>query len=72
MRGPITACLLHADFHVMTPACWTETLLWRGAHEGLPDDEQRWGYQAAVERAMLDAIRSEQEKATRGDVTTAA
>ncbi|MFF0736937.1 hypothetical protein ACFYVK_35650 [Streptomyces chartreusis] len=40
-----------------------------GAHEDMPDQEQRAAYQAAVERAMLDAIRGEQR---RGDVTTAA
>ncbi|WP_274595064.1 MULTISPECIES: hypothetical protein [unclassified Streptomyces] len=41
----------------MTPECWTETLVWLGAHEGLPGGEQRIAYQAAVERAMLDKLR---------------
>lgn len=59
MRGPITACLLHANFHVMDPACWTQTLLWMGAHEGMPEADRRAAYQAAVERAMLAAVRTE-------------
>lgn len=58
MRGPIAACLLHADFHAMDHQCWTETLRWMDAHEDLSDDEQRASYQAAVERAMLDQFRS--------------
>ena len=56
MKGPITACLLHADYHVMGPECWTETLLWMDRHEDMSDADQRGAYQAAVERAMLDAL----------------
>ncbi|MFD8199949.1 hypothetical protein [Streptomyces sp. NPDC059701] len=57
MKGPVTACLLHADYHVMAPACWTVTLEWMGRHESTPDGEQRAAYQAAVEKAALDALR---------------
>lgn len=64
MRGPITACLLHADFHVMTPECWTATLLWMGTHEDMADDERRAVYQAAVEQAMLQEIRDGQQART--------
>ena len=57
MKGPITACLLHADYHVMSPKCWTVTLEWMGRHEHMPEAEQRAAYQGAVERAALDALR---------------
>lgn len=57
MKGPITACLLHADFHVMSPECWTTTLLWMGEHDEMPDAEQRAAYQAAVEAAIVDKLR---------------
>lgn len=57
MKGPITACLLHAEYHVMSPECWTATLEWEGRHESLPEAEQRTAYQADVERAILKALR---------------
>lgn len=57
MKGPITACLLHADFHVMAPECWTTTLLWMGEHEDMPEAEQRSAYQAEVEKAILEDVR---------------
>lgn len=56
MKGTITACLLHADFHAMTPECWTTTLLWMGEHEDMPEVEQRSAYQAEVEKAMLEDV----------------
>lgn len=56
--GPITACLLHADFHVMAPECWGSVLDWQSAHEGIPEAQRRDAYQAAVERRMLDALRA--------------
>jgi hypothetical protein len=55
---PLTACLLHADIHAMDRACWDVTLGWYMAHQEQPPAEQRAGYQAAVERRMLDAIRT--------------
>lgn len=57
MKGPITACLLHADYHVMTPECWTTTLLWVGEHEDMPEAERRSAYQAEIEKAMLEDVR---------------
>ena len=70
MRGPITACLLHADFHVMDHRCWTETLLWMGAHEDLSDDEQRAAYQATVERVILDRLRPREAAPDRASTAT--
>lgn len=51
-----TACLLHADIHVMGQACWGATLDWYLAHEHLEAQEARDDYQAAVERKMLDDL----------------
>lgn len=49
-----TMCLLHADVHVMTGACWETTLDWYLAHAGMNQDEARAAYQAEAERRMLD------------------
>ena len=53
---PITACLLHADFHAMESACWDTTLDWYFEHQGQSPAAQRAGYMAAVERRMLDLL----------------
>lgn len=55
--APITACLLHADYHAMTTECWGVTLDWYVDHQDKPDREQRNDYQAAVERRILDQAR---------------
>lgn len=61
-RQPITACLLHADVHVMTPECWGATfefdLEQQEAHPELDLQARRDAYQAAVERRMLDQLRT--------------
>lgn len=51
-----TACLLHADVHVMGQACWSTTLDWYFTHDHLEGQEARDAYQAAVERKMLDQL----------------
>lgn len=56
---PITGCLLHADFHVMAPACWGAVLDWQEEHLDIPEGERRDAYQAAVERRMLNSLRAE-------------
>jgi hypothetical protein len=52
-----TACLLHADIHVMAADCWDTALDYYMQHQGEPERAQRNGYQAAVERRMLNTIR---------------
>lgn len=51
-----TACLLHADIHVMRQECWGVTLEWNLEHQHLDLAERRDDYQAAVERKMLDNL----------------
>lgn len=58
MKGPITACLLHADFHVMRPECWGVTLRWGEAHQHVPEGQRRDAYQAEVERRILREVRA--------------
>jgi len=47
-------CLRHGDFHVMDSDCWGVTLDFHLEHTGLPPQEARDCYLAAVERKMLD------------------
>lgn len=54
---PITACLLHADFHTMNATCWDATTDWYFEHQEQSPEVQRAGYMAAVERRMLDLVR---------------
>lgn len=54
---PITACLLHADFHVMSSKCWDATVDWFFEHQEQPPEVKRAGYMAAVERRILDLLR---------------
>lgn len=54
-----TACLLHADIHVMDRECWSVTLDWYFTHDHLEAGEARDDYQAAVERKMLDQLMRE-------------
>jgi hypothetical protein len=56
---PITACLLHADYHVMAPDCWGATLDWDFAHQNIPEADRRSVYQAEVERRILATLRAE-------------
>lgn len=56
--SPITACLLHADYHVMDSACWDCAMDWYFEHQEQPPDAQRAGYMAAVERRILDGLRA--------------
>ena len=58
MPEVITACLLHADFHVMESECWGATLDWYTAHQDVPEAQRRDAYQAEVERRMLNALRA--------------
>lgn len=53
----ITACLLHADYHVMDRACWDTTTEFFFAHQEMPTHAQRAAYQGAVERRILDGFR---------------
>jgi len=62
--APITACLLHADYHAMGQECWDVTLDWFFAHQEKPVDAQRVGYQGAVERRILDGLRPAAQGAT--------
>lgn len=55
---PITACLLHADYHAMGRACWDVTFDWFFEHQDLSPAAQRAGYQGAVERRILDGLRT--------------
>lgn len=55
---PITACLLHADYHVMDRACWDVTMDWFFEHQELSPAAQRAAYQGAVERRILDGLRT--------------
>jgi hypothetical protein len=55
---PITACLLHADFHTMESGCWEITLNWYFEHQELSPAAQRAAYQAAVERRILYGLRT--------------
>lgn len=57
--SPITACLTHADYHVMDPDCWGAVLDWNDRHQHLPEAERRNAYQAVVERRILDRLRCE-------------
>lgn len=57
MAEPITACLLHADYHAMAPDCWGVTLDWMFGHEDIPEPQRRDAYQAAVERSILNELR---------------
>lgn len=54
---PITACLLHADYHVMGRPCWDTTMEFFFEHQDMPTDAQRAAYQGAVERRILDGLR---------------
>jgi hypothetical protein len=56
MTGQPSACLLHADVHVMEQPCWAATLDWMFANQDIPEDERRAAYQAAVERRILDGL----------------
>lgn len=62
MSQPITACLLHADFHAMGADCWGATfefdLKQQESHPELNLQDRRDAYQAAVERRMLDQLRA--------------
>lgn len=60
---PITACLLHADFHVMSSECWGATLDWMLDHQNIPEAQRRDAYQAQVERQMLDDLNPAGERA---------
>ena len=51
-----TACLLHADVHVMDRDCWAVTLDWYATHDHLEGQEARDAYEAAAERKMLDDL----------------
>lgn len=53
---PITACILHADYHRMDTDCWGATLDWQDQHQHVPEAQRRDGYQAAVERLILDQL----------------
>lgn len=55
--APPAACLLHAEIHTMSSACWDTAIDWYLNHQDKSPPEQRAEYQAAVERKMLDAIR---------------
>jgi hypothetical protein len=55
---PITACLLHADYHLMDPDCWGAVLDWQETHQHLPEQQRRDDYQAAVEHRILDQLRT--------------
>lgn len=61
-----TACLLHADFHVMGQDCWGVTLDWYFTHDHVTGQEARDAYQAAVERRMLDQLTREHNTPTSG------
>lgn len=54
-----TACLLHADVHVMARDCWSTTLDWYFTNDHVTGQEARDAYQAAVERKMLDQLTRE-------------
>lgn len=56
---PITACLLHADYHRMDRECWGVVLDWQNNHLSLPERQRRNDYQAAVERAILNHVRED-------------
>ncbi|MFD5899075.1 hypothetical protein [Streptomyces sp. NPDC060366] len=51
-----TACLLHADVHVMDADCWAAVLNWQAANDHLEPHEAHDAYQAAVERRMLNQV----------------
>lgn len=55
--APVTACLLHGDYHRMEADCWGAVLDWQERHHHLPEPQRRDAYQAAVERRALAAIR---------------
>lgn len=59
MASQPTACLLHGAFHVMGQECWATTVDWYFEHQELTEAQRRDGYQAAVERRMLDDLRME-------------
>lgn len=54
-----TACLLHGAFHVMRQDCWAATTDWYFEHQEIGEAERRNAYQAAVERRMLNNLRTE-------------
>lgn len=54
--APITACLLHADYHLMNRECWDTTLDWYFERQHLSAGAQRAAYQGAVERRILDGL----------------
>lgn len=56
---PITACLLHADYHRMDRDCWGVVIDWQDRHQHLPEQQRRNDYQAAVERRILEQTREE-------------
>lgn len=57
--SPITACLLHANYHVMTADCWNHTLDWMFEHYTLPESDRRNAYQTEVEQAILRSLRKD-------------
>jgi hypothetical protein len=61
---PITACLLHADYHAMGQDCWNVTIDWFFAHQEQPVGAQRAAYQGAVERRILDGLQAPSEGAS--------
>jgi hypothetical protein len=56
---PVTACLLHGDYHVMDAECWGAVLDWQDRHQHLSERQRRNAYQAAVEKRALAAIRKD-------------
>lgn len=67
MTDQPTACLLHADIHVMEQPCWAATFDWMLANEDIPEAERRAAYQAAVERRILDGLTDTQPPAPAHD-----
>ncbi len=63
--APVTACLLHADYHAMRADCWDVTMEWFFEHQEMPPAAQRSAYQGAVERLLLDGL----TEATSGEAT---
>jgi hypothetical protein len=58
LATPVTACLLHADYHRMGGECWGVVLDWQERHQGVPEAQLRNDYQDAVERRILDSLHS--------------
>lgn len=49
-------CLLHGDYHQMTPACWDAAIDWFFIHAALDTPTARDAYQLAVEQKMLNNL----------------